>query len=267
MQPQKTSRLSGIQTSWAIVFQAHGSKADVVISAQERLLMRYYRSVNRYLCAMVRDAEVAEELTHEFVVRFLRGDFKRADPSRGRFRDLLKQALRHLAIDYWRRKQSEKKRGTVPLPDEFQAPPDSDVDAASADRTFLQGWRKEIMAQAERALIRLDERKGRCYRAILRFKANMPKKNSAELAQLFSVGLPKPLTGMAFRQLLQRAREKLADLLVAEVARSLSTSEPEAIEAELIELAMHSYCRRSIARLKKKNFLPWVRDADKRAVR
>src|SRR5687768_3474394 len=100
-------RLNCIDTSWSALHRAHQGQGDEVVSAQELLLQRYYHPIYRYLRAMVRDGDAAEELTHEFVVRFLRGDFKSADPSRGRFRDLLKQALRHLVIDHWRQKRVE----------------------------------------------------------------------------------------------------------------------------------------------------------------
>src|SRR5262249_51171130 len=150
-------------------------------------------------------------------------------------------------IDYWRRKQAAKKRPVVPLRDDCAAAPESVSSEAEHDKTFLSTWRKEIMAHAERALIRLDERKGRCYHAILRFKARYPKKSSTDLAQHFSTEMSQPLNAIAFRQLLRRAREKLADLLVAEIARSRSTSDPQVIEAEVIDLSMHSFCRHSLA--------------------
>jgi DNA-directed RNA polymerase specialized sigma24 family protein len=48
----------------------------------------------------VRDPEVADDLAQEFALRFLRGDFQRADPERGRCRDYLKRALINLVHDY-----------------------------------------------------------------------------------------------------------------------------------------------------------------------
>lgn len=250
MERKNTSRLSAIQTCWALVFDAHAGKGDAIVSAQERLLMRYYRSVVRYMNALVRDPDVADELTHEFVVRFLRGDLRQANPSRGRFRDLLKKALRNLAIDYWRRKQTEKKTraGARPLKDSQKPAPFSDE--AEADELFLRDWRTEIMGQASRALARLDDRRGQQYFAILHFKAAHPKKHSKELAPLFGASVGKPMTATAFRQSLRRAREKYADLLIAEVARSLHTADADAIEAELIELALLSFCRRSMLKLR-----------------
>ena len=49
--------------------------------ASRKRLDRYLRSVFRYLLAITRNAESAEELTQEFSLRFLRGDFQRADAS------------------------------------------------------------------------------------------------------------------------------------------------------------------------------------------
>jgi hypothetical protein len=254
MDPQRTSRLSGIQTCWAIVFDAHCGQGPLVISAQQRLLLRYYRSIRRYLRALVLDADAADELTHEFVIRFLRGDFKQASPSRGRFRDLLKRSLRNLAIDYWRRKHTGKK--VVALrPEDYEEPYAPDLNASGIDETFQQGWRKEMMKQAARALERFDKRSGRGYYAILHFKAAHPDKQSTELAALFGARQGKPFTATAFRQLVRRARQKFADLLIAEVARSLHTADPDAIEGELIDLTLFSFCRHSMLRLRESNFL------------
>src|SRR5262245_18680099 len=123
MSAEGRRKLSCIDTSWATINLAHQGQGDAVVSAQRRLLLRYYHPMYSYLRAMVRDEEAAEELTHEIVVRFLRGDFRGANPARGRFRDLLKRALRHLAIDYWRRKRAEKERAPVSLPDDRRGTP------------------------------------------------------------------------------------------------------------------------------------------------
>jgi RNA polymerase sigma-70 factor (ECF subfamily) len=252
---QKTSRLSGIQTCWAIVFDASSGEGPAVISAQQRLLMRYYRSIRHYLCALVHDPEVAEELTHDFVVRFLRGDFKQANPARGRFRDLLKRSLRNLAIDYWRRQHVGKNQVLAPLPADFELPCGRALDAAGTDETFLRSWRKEMMKLAAQALEHFDQRSGRSYYAILHFKAAHPENDSTELAALFGAHVGKPFTATAFRQLVHRAREKFANLLITEVASSLNTSDPDAIEEELIDLALFPFCRHSMLRLRESNFL------------
>jgi RNA polymerase sigma-70 factor (ECF subfamily) len=274
-----SERLSRIKTRWTMVFQAHQGQGQGMTSAQHRLLLGYYGPVYRYLRAMVGDEDAAEELTQEFAVRFLRGDFKRADPARGRFRDLLKQALRHLAIDHWRRRQLEKEKTPVPLAEERQGRtahadwhsgpparvtvPARDEDAAvtesslldleaQADRTFLESWRGKLL---NRALARFQTRAGRPYEAALRLRMQYPGASSTDLAGRLSTRLGKPVSETAYRQMLRRARATFADFLVAEVAATLPASDPDAIEAELIELNLLSHCRGTVARLREWNSL------------
>src|SRR3712207_7176976 len=64
---------------------------------------------------LFRSEAAAEELLQEFAVRFLRGDFRRADPQRGRFRDYVKTALIHLVIDHQRAEQARSEEHTSEL--------------------------------------------------------------------------------------------------------------------------------------------------------
>lgn len=264
--------LSCISTNWSAVYQAHQGQGDEVVAAQRLLLLRYYQPIFRYLRAMVRDAEAAEELTHEFVVRFLRGDFRQADPARGRFRDLVKQSLRHLAIDYWRHLRSQQERAPIPFRDDGPAdgnwrrhsaprrpargrarkPPASlpAADSVAADRAFLSDWRAEMLAQAWRALEQFQGQTGCSYHTVLRLRAERPEARGAELTRLACAELGRPFTEAAYRQALCRAREKFAEFLVAEVARTLASSDADAVEQELIDLDLLPYCRGQVARLR-----------------
>jgi RNA polymerase sigma factor (sigma-70 family) len=270
MTPQEEGmRLSRIETRWTVVFQAHQEQGGAT-DAQQALVLRYYRAVFRYLRAMVGDADVAEDLTHEFVVRFLTGEFRRAHPSRGRFRDFLKRALRNMVIDYWRRKRVEQEKVSFRLPGGRQGvpagggvgrpgprlcPADPHADPVAADRAFRQGWRAEMLTRAWEALARFQDRTRHAYHTVLRFRAVNPQDRSAEQARLLSICLGKPVTEVAYRQLLCRAREKFADFLVAEVACSLDTSDADAIEAELIELDLLFCCQQAVARMRASHFV------------
>jgi len=245
MQPNEPdARLTGIDTHWSGLFAAHKENGEATTAAQREELLRYYGAVRRYLVGIVHDAAVAEELAQEFAVRFLRGDFKRADPERGRFRDFLKTALRHLARDYWRKKEHQA------LPpgcsEQFIDPAPAGADL---DRLFLVRWREALLDRTWDALARLQDRTGQPYHTTLRYKAEHPKARSAELGDHLRVCRHAVLTHEAIRQLLHRARAKFADLLVDEVARSLGTADPGKLEQELIELDLLDYCRPSLARL------------------
>ncbi|MFO0953889.1 MAG: sigma factor, partial [Isosphaeraceae bacterium] len=107
--------LSQITTAWTVLGQAHAhvggpdgtrSPRDLVQEqAQARLLRRYGAAVYRYLLASLRDQDAADELFQEFALRFIRGDFHRADQTKGRFRDFLKTALFRLIVDAQRRRR------------------------------------------------------------------------------------------------------------------------------------------------------------------
>jgi RNA polymerase sigma-70 factor (ECF subfamily) len=232
------ARLSSISTQWTMLFQAHRERGEAASAAQKELLLRYYAVVYRYLLGTLRDEVAAEELTHDFAVRFLRGDFRRADPQRGRFRDFVRSALRHLALDYWRKQTG----APVPLPADGPELAGGDPEPADVlDQPFLERWREELLAHAWKGLAELERQTGQPYHAVLRGKAEGVR--AAELAARLSAERGKPFTEEGMRQLLHRARSKFAELLVQEVARSLQTSDPEELERELIELGLLNYCR------------------------
>ena len=131
---------------------------------------RYAGAVHRYLLAALRDPEAAEELDQEFAVRFLRGDFHRADPARGRFRDFVKRALRNLMIDHRRARRPGPGRWATTSPSRPTRPPTR----TDFDRRFVASWRAEMMSRAWEALARLQERTGQPYHTVLRLRVEHP---------------------------------------------------------------------------------------------
>src|SRR5437868_1827150 len=143
MAPSDREHLSQISTQWTMLLRAHASPDDRAVAAQHALLLRYGGAVGRYLLGAVRDPDAAAELAQEFAVRFLRGDFRGADPGRGRFRDYLKTALIHLATDHHRSRQA----GPRSLPPDAAAPETSEDEDA-----FVAGWRAELLDRTWDAL-------------------------------------------------------------------------------------------------------------------
>jgi RNA polymerase sigma-70 factor (ECF subfamily) len=240
-----TDHLSRIQTWWTVQLRAAQDKGE---AAEERqhLLLRYYGAAYRYILGMVQDEDLAEELTQDFALRFLRGDFRQADPQRGRFRDLLKTALRRQVIDCWRRRGRDKKEGPRPLGEgtEPAAPP---ADEAAHDAAFLHQWRQELLHRAWEALARGQAESGVPYHTVLRCRVDRPEARMADLARQVSDRLGKRITENTYRVALHRARRRFAELLLEEVSRSLETSVQERLEDELIELGLLKYCRPALA--------------------
>ena len=56
------------------------------------------------------------------------------------------------------------------------------------------------------------------------------------------------MTDVAARKTLQRAREKLSDLILDEVAHSLGGAELNEVEEELIDIGLIQHCRAALNR-------------------
>jgi RNA polymerase sigma-70 factor (ECF subfamily) len=246
-------RLGEIETAWTMLHKAH-QEGGAAGPARNALLLRYYGAVYHYLLGMVHDTAEAEELAQEFAVRFLRGDFGWADPQRGRFRDFLKTAVRHLAIDQWRRQKKEKEKGPRTLEESTAATEQAATEPTDTDSAFLHAWREELLAKTWKALAQFEEETGKPYHTLLRVKIDQPQLHSAQLAQHLGARLGKTFTELGVRQTLHRARQRFAGLLVEEVKASLASTDPSLLEQELIELGLLDYCRLALPRSGKPGF-------------
>jgi DNA-directed RNA polymerase specialized sigma24 family protein len=242
------SRLSRIATSWDLVRRAHGDSLDGATVARHQLMERYHGAAYRYLLAALRDPDAAAEMFQEFALRFARGDFRNADPGRGRFRQFLKTVLINLVRDYRRK----GRRAGLSLNDLKLEPVSPDAPDDAEERRLLESWRSELLARTWVAMQDFQRRTGRPYYALLRLKSENPALSSPELAAQLADQLrpDRPWNDAALRKLLQRAREEFAELLVQEISYSLEDPSSEELEAELVELGLHAYCRPALNRRK-----------------
>lgn len=240
-----TNRLSRMSTMWTLVLQAHAPDQLAAAEAMRILMQRYYGAVHRYLLGAVRDEEAADELFQEFAMRFLRGAFHRADPNRGRFRDFVRTSLINLVTDYRKRAM---RRG--PALGDLQIDADQVEERDELERQFLSSWREELLARAWEGLAQAEEASRQPLFAALRMKAEQPQLSSAQIAELLTARLnpEKPYTDVGIRKTVQRAREKLSDLLLDEVAHSLGGASLVEVEEELVETGLIAYCRDALLR-------------------
>jgi RNA polymerase sigma-70 factor (ECF subfamily) len=245
-QESLNQRLSQIMTLWSVVGEAHQEQGAGVAGAQRELLERYGGAIRRYLLAAVRDRDGADELFQTFAYRFLHGDLRGANPQRGRFRDFVKGVLFHLIADYHKRSRPQ------PLPSDHPAlaapgPPT----LTESDRDFLTSWRDELLARAWAALEGFERQTSQPFFTVLRYRADHPEVRSPRMAEDLSSRLGKTLTPASTRQMLHRAREKFAELLLEEVIQSLHSPSAQTLEQELIDLGLFDYCRPALERRQK----------------
>jgi len=137
------------ETSWTLLAKAR-EQCEEGIRARDVLARRYYRPVREFLIVLVQNAEVAEDLSQEFFAKLSgpKGLLERATPERGRFQNLLKEALRNLVFDHQRRSRKEA----------FQRHPDQASDEGwdvlelaelpAAEAVFHREWVKVTLAEA-----------------------------------------------------------------------------------------------------------------------
>jgi RNA polymerase sigma-70 factor (ECF subfamily) len=199
--------------------------------------LQYGPAVRKYVGAIVKDAQEAEELSQEVMVRLLRGDFAGANPERGRFRDLLKVAVRNMVRSHWSRKQ---RRSTIVLNEEQL--PDSGNNIRSCKEVVLGSWRRGVLNQAMAALEAHERAHAGCVQAtLLRLRMEHPEADSEELAARLAQSTGRYIRADCLRQQLHRARERFAQLLVNEVARSMVYPTAQQIEDELRQGGLMQY--------------------------
>ena len=233
-------RLDAIATQWSLIRQAHTlGTPENAADARRLLVLRYAPAMRRYLGRMTRDTDAADDLAQEALVRLMRGDFAGADPNRGRFRDLLKAAVRNLARNQWAKEARRR-------PSEFDiALLASDDDA---DRDWLADWRKTVLDHAWAAIKTAEESNSAGHpHTILRLRTEHPEETSDQLAERLAAKLGTPMRADAARQMLHRARRRFAEAVIADVRGSLDDASPERLNDELAALELLEYMRDSLS--------------------
>lgn len=239
------SHLSQISTLWSVVRQAHGDQTLDARSAQEELLRRYGGAIRRYLIAALRNEDAADDVYQEFSLKFVRGDFAGADPSKGRFRAFVKTCLFRMIVDHQRGDKRRRRVGALPEGHEVE-----DHHEDEADEAFTRSWREGLLARAWESLERHEKETSRPYHTVLRHRADHPAARSQEMAEALTTILGKEVNAAWVRQNLRRARDEFARRLLEEVGDSLATSSVEAIEEELGSLDLLEYCRPALEKLR-----------------
>jgi DNA-directed RNA polymerase specialized sigma24 family protein len=230
--------LGAITTRWSLFERAHGGDEEVAQPARRELLERYGGAVRRYLRKVMCDPHAADDVFQEFALCLMRGELCGATPKRGRFRNFVKGTLFHLIADHRKR----ERRWPRSLQDGCVWAGDDAGDKES-DRRFLESWREELLAHAWAALADADGKTGQCCYDVLRFRAQHPEMRSGEMAEQLAAQLGKSFTSAGVRQVLHRARERFAKLLLEEVSNSLESLLREELEQELVDVGLLEYCR------------------------
>lgn len=227
-------RIDAISTRWSLVRRAHvAGKPETASEARQILVLRYAPAVRKYLGGILKNSEEADELSQEVMLRLLRGDLAGADPDRGRFRDLLKTAVRNLAHKHW---EKGNVRRTV----------DAELDHVMGDTPSDEGWKtawQGTVIDHVWGRLQEEERNERGVPAwlVLQLRTRYPDESSEQLAARYSTETGSAIRADTWRQMLRRARVKFAEVLVEEVRMGLDDPSPEMVQEELAAMGLLEY--------------------------
>jgi hypothetical protein len=220
-------RLDDISTEWSIIHDPM------------QFVMRYAPAIQRYLAALIKAAQDAEDVTQDFFLRIIQNGFVHVKRDRGRFRDYLKAAVRNAALKFLTRQPAARQSELRAAQCAARSPA-----SPSPDHQWLAEWRRCLLDRAWQALANHQRRSpSNLFFTVLRVSANHAGEDTETLAARTSRIVGRPIRADAFRKQVSRARRMLARCLVQEVAQTLDYPTAEQVEEELIALALWKYVR------------------------
>jgi hypothetical protein len=222
----RNTRLDEISTDWAIVRDP------------ARFVMYYAPAIRRYLAALIRNPDHADEVAQDFFLGVVAHGFVRTRQAGGRFRDYVKAVIRNAALNFLHRRHAAKSADSSLLEAAAQRY------QASADQEWMAEWRRCLLDRARRALKQYQARlPGNLFHTVLGMVVDNPLEDTKTLAARTSALIGRPLRAEAFRQQVSRARRTLVKFLLEEVTQTLDEPTAENVEVELIELGLWKYVR------------------------
>jgi RNA polymerase sigma-70 factor (ECF subfamily) len=230
------TRLDEITTQWSLFRCAHQGPSG---AARNTLALRYAGAIRSYVGALLQNPQDADELSQEVLVRILKGDFAGATPERGRFRDLLKVAVRNMVRTWWGRKQRR-----TPVPLDLARVPAAAGGELPSDAEWVSTWQQNVLKMTWDAMEAYEfSHPGTIAWTLLRLRADHPDEDLGRLAGRLQAATGRSLRPANLRQQLRRSRLRFAQLLIEELARGLDDPSPQRVEEELIEIGLMEYVR------------------------
>lgn len=227
-------------TRWSVVLSCAqtGETADAAQRALTELCRVYWRPVFALICRRGHSVTDAQDLTQDFFVMLLKGNLlSLADPTRGRFRSLLRTAVENFLNDKQHLARRQKRGGRVQFVawDEWMAEAPSQLSIYGqerkswpAERVFDVRWAATVVEQALRRLAEECESHGR-----LRMFTALSKYLSLERVEISysalsaSLGVPESV----IKRVLHQMRVRYRIILREEVAHTVAN--PADIEDEI----------------------------------
>jgi len=232
-----------VTTHWSVVLSAREKDSPHSEAARERLCRTYWPPLYHYLRREGHSPHDAQDLTQEFLSRFLHQDgLDSLKDQRGKFRSFLLTFLKHFLSDQRVRVNAQKRGGGQPLisldaceAEEREAL--GPVDGLSADQIYDRRWARAVMDEAVRRLRDEYAKRGKLD-LFEQLKDLQPgehgEQSYAEIGAAFGV------TEQAIKNAKHAFNRRYAKLMRDEIAQTVET--PGEVEAE-VQYLMQIFAR------------------------
>lgn len=223
-------------TPWTMVMAASLDQGPAASEALEQLCRAYWPPIYTHIRMRGNDRHQAQDLTQEFFTRLLRGQpFADVSRDKGRFRTYLLAALRHFLINEWKRENTLKRGGAVQIIDLDSLDPAvrnacEPRDGEDPVLAFDRRWALTLIAKVRERLRREHEAAGQLDRHELLKQHLMDDRAGSYLETAQALGLTEAATKSA----IHRIRRRFAELLRAEISRTVS--DPAEVDDEIRHL-------------------------------
>ena len=226
-----------VTTHWSVVLSARAKDSPDSEAARERLCCTYWPPLYHYLRREGHSPHDAQDLTQEFLSRFLHRDgLDSLKDQRGKFRSFLLTFLKHFLSDERVRANAQKRGGGQPLIslDACEAEERDalgPVDGLSPDQLYDRRWARAVMDEAARRL-REEYVAGGKAALFEQLKDIQPGEHGeSSYAEIGArLGLARGTIASAVHRLRKRHREIVREEIAHTVAR------PEEIDEEIQNL-------------------------------
>ncbi|MEM7559091.1 MAG: sigma factor [Planctomycetota bacterium] len=220
MSESEAPRLDAISTRWSCVVD------------MQQFALRYTPAMQTYLDAILRDEDLARDVLQDFLVKIIQRGFEVESSRAGRFRDYLTKSVRNAAISFLR-----KRKANTISPELLS----NLEDRSSQDEDWKHLWTECLLNRTWR---RLEDHQqntsGNVYYSVLKLATDEAELSSEEAAKRLSTN-DRSFNAASYRQQLRRARKLFAELLMHEVAETLSSTSRDDLMEELCDLGLMSF--------------------------
>lgn len=237
--PEARHKYAFTTTSWTAVMAAGQAESAKAKEALAQLCQSYWEPLYAYVRRLGHSDNDSKDLTQEFFFLLISKNYLGAvDRKKGKFRSFLLTAMKHFLANEWDKSQAQKRGGgqqilslDEPLCGEAHFPePASNL---TPGKIFEKRWAQTLFRQAEAQLAVEYGQAGK--RAL--FEEIRPfLDESTGPGKYTEVAGTLSMSQGAVRMAVHRARQRLAELIRAEVARTLVEPSQAEIDEELQHL-------------------------------